>query len=130
MERIKNLQMEVALHRKKNEASYKAALAGSEWILMDFIYLFLRGWKNGIQLVFLTVVLDLLPKKMVLSATVPKEFHFNTNTRSKTTTSTTSDHKEVDFISQLRKATSPVSIVHLYLTGYRLWLLITDPEPV
>lgn len=30
MERIKNLQREVALHRMQNEASYKAALAGSE----------------------------------------------------------------------------------------------------
>ncbi len=30
LERIRNLQKEVALHRKKNEASYKAALAGSE----------------------------------------------------------------------------------------------------
>uniref|UniRef100_A0A3Q3X5K1 Uncharacterized protein n=1 Tax=Mola mola TaxID=94237 RepID=A0A3Q3X5K1_MOLML len=82
LERIKNLQMEVALHRKKNEASYKAALAGNP-----------------------------PPKKMVLSATVPKEFHFNTNTRAKTNTSTTSDHKEVDFISQLRKATSPAKAI-------------------
>lgn len=30
LQRIRNLQKEVALHRKKNEASYKAALAGSE----------------------------------------------------------------------------------------------------
>lgn len=31
LERIKNLQKEVALQRKKNEASYKAALAGSKY---------------------------------------------------------------------------------------------------
>lgn len=78
LERIRNLQREVALHRKKNEASYKAALAG-----------------------------DALPQKMVLSATVPKEFHFNTNTRSKTVTSSSAAHKEVDFMSQLRKPSSP-----------------------
>lgn len=30
LERIKSLQKEVALHRKRNEASFKAALAGSE----------------------------------------------------------------------------------------------------
>ncbi|KAI4823259.1 hypothetical protein KUCAC02_011856 [Chaenocephalus aceratus] len=47
MERIRTLQNEVALHRKQNEASYKAALAGNP-----------------------------PPKKMVLSATVPQEFHF------------------------------------------------------
>ncbi|XP_034551521.1 targeting protein for Xklp2 isoform X2 [Notolabrus celidotus] len=78
LERIKTLQREVALHRKKNEASYKAALAG-----------------------------DQLPKKMVLSATVPQEFHFNTNTRSKAAASANAAHREVDFISQLRKPSSP-----------------------
>ncbi|TKS77015.1 Targeting protein for [Collichthys lucidus] len=78
LERIRNLQKEVALHRKKNEASYKAALAG-----------------------------NVPPKKMVLSATVPKEFHFNTNTRVKATASSSTAHKEVDFITQLRKPSSP-----------------------
>ena len=34
MERIRILQSEVALHRRKNEASYKAALAGSESTLL------------------------------------------------------------------------------------------------
>ncbi|XP_061600683.1 targeting protein for Xklp2-like [Cololabis saira] len=77
MERIRTLQREVALHRKKNEASYKAALAG-----------------------------DTLPKKMVLSTTVPKDFHFNTDTRIKASASNTA-HKEVDFINQLRKPSSP-----------------------
>ncbi|KAG7521035.1 hypothetical protein JOB18_041252 [Solea senegalensis] len=79
LERIRNLQKEVALHRKKNEASYKAALAGNP-----------------------------PPKKTVLSTTVPKEFHFNTDTRVKTTTSSSSAQREVDFMSQLRKPSSPV----------------------
>ncbi|XP_016891109.1 targeting protein for Xklp2 isoform X1 [Cynoglossus semilaevis] len=78
LERIRNLQREVALHRKKNEASYKAALVGNP-----------------------------LPKKMVLSTTVPKEFHFFTDTRLKTNPSTNTAHKEVDFMSQLRKPSSP-----------------------
>lgn len=54
-------------------------------------------------------VLDPPPKKMVLTATVPKEFNFNTNTRVKATTSSNTAHKEVDFITQLRKPSSPVS---------------------
>ncbi|XP_049437622.1 targeting protein for Xklp2 [Epinephelus fuscoguttatus] len=78
LERIRNLQKEVALHRKKNEASYKAALAGNP-----------------------------PPKKMALSVTVPKEFNFNTKTRAKATTSSNTSHKEVDFITQLRKPSSP-----------------------
>ncbi|KAM6924448.1 targeting protein for Xklp2, partial [Xenentodon cancila] len=78
LERIRNLQREVALHRRKNEASYKAALAG-----------------------------DTLPKKVVLSTTVPKDFHFNTDTRIKPAASTNAAHKEVDFIQQLRKPSSP-----------------------
>uniref|UniRef100_A0A672YIN7 TPX2 microtubule nucleation factor n=1 Tax=Sphaeramia orbicularis TaxID=375764 RepID=A0A672YIN7_9TELE len=78
LERIRNLQKEVALQRKRNEASYKAALAGNP-----------------------------PPKKMALSTTVPKEFHFSTDTRMKTTSTSSSDHKEVDFIAQLRKPASP-----------------------
>ncbi|KAL1021337.1 hypothetical protein UPYG_G00011940 [Umbra pygmaea] len=58
MERIKALQKEVADQRKKNEASYKAALAGSH-----------------------------LPKKLALSTTVPKEFNFSTDGRVKAGTS-------------------------------------------
>ncbi|KAI3357461.1 hypothetical protein L3Q82_015497 [Scortum barcoo] len=81
LERIRNLQKEVALHRKKNEASYKAALAGNP-----------------------------PPKKMVLSTTVPREFHFNTNNRTKATTSNAA-HKEVDFMAQLRKPSSPAKAV-------------------
>ncbi|KAF0036519.1 hypothetical protein F2P81_011831 [Scophthalmus maximus] len=79
LERIRNLQKEVAQHRKKNEASYKAALAGNP-----------------------------PPKKAALSTTVPKEFHFNTDTRVKATASSSTAHKDVDFISQLRKPSSPV----------------------
>ncbi|XP_076023080.1 targeting protein for Xklp2 isoform X2 [Genypterus blacodes] len=77
LERIRNLQKEVALHRKKNEASYKAALAGNP-----------------------------PPKKMALSTTVPKEFNFRTDTRVNTATASNTDHKEVDFINQLRKPSS------------------------
>uniref|UniRef100_A0A3Q3FJS0 TPX2 microtubule nucleation factor n=1 Tax=Labrus bergylta TaxID=56723 RepID=A0A3Q3FJS0_9LABR len=78
LERIRKLQQEVVLHRKKNEASYKAALAGNP-----------------------------PPKKMVLSATVPKEFHFNSNTRSKTAAASNAAHREVDYAAQLRKPSSP-----------------------
>uniref|UniRef100_A0A3Q4GS98 TPX2 microtubule nucleation factor n=1 Tax=Neolamprologus brichardi TaxID=32507 RepID=A0A3Q4GS98_NEOBR len=77
LERIRNLQKEVALHRKKNEASYKAALAGNP-----------------------------PPKKTFLSTTVPKDFHFSTDTRVKSSTSCNTE-KEVDFVSQLRKPSSP-----------------------
>ncbi|XP_034447308.1 targeting protein for Xklp2-like [Hippoglossus hippoglossus] len=79
LERIRNLQKEVALHRRQNEASYKAALAGNP-----------------------------PPKKVVLSMTVPKEFNFTTDNRIKATTSSSTADKEVDFISQLRKHSSPV----------------------
>nr|XP_046253926.1 targeting protein for Xklp2 isoform X2 [Scatophagus argus] len=82
LERIRNLQKEVALHRKKNEASYKAALAGNP-----------------------------PPKKMALSATVPKEFHFSTTTRAKAASSSNTTHKDVDFITQLRKPSSPAKAV-------------------
>ncbi|XP_029013201.1 targeting protein for Xklp2 isoform X2 [Betta splendens] len=82
LERIRNLQKEVAMHRKKNEASYKAALAGNP-----------------------------PPKKQVLSTTVPKEFHFNTDTRIKGTSSSNTSRKEIDFASQLRKPASPAKAV-------------------
>ncbi|MEQ2235396.1 hypothetical protein ILYODFUR_001961 [Ilyodon furcidens] len=78
LERIRSLQREVALHRKKNEASYKAALAGNP-----------------------------PPKKMVLSVTVPKDFHFNTESRIKAPVSSNTSQKEVDFIHQLRQPSSP-----------------------
>ncbi|XP_011619069.1 targeting protein for Xklp2 [Takifugu rubripes] len=77
LERIRNLQKEVALQRKKNEASYKAALAG-----------------------------NLLPEKRVLAVTIPKEFHFKTNNQSKDTTSSNTSQKESDFVLQLRKPTT------------------------
>lgn len=72
MERIKTLQQEVADHRRKNEASYKAALAGIP-----------------------------PPKTLVLSTTIPKEFHFSTDSRVKVRSSTADD--EVNFKAQLRK---------------------------
>ncbi|XP_062247865.1 targeting protein for Xklp2-B-like isoform X2 [Platichthys flesus] len=78
MERIRILQKEVALHRRQNEASYKAALAGNP-----------------------------PPKKVALSTTVPKEFNFTKDNRIKATTSSSTADKEEDFISQLRKPSSP-----------------------
>ncbi|KAJ8016369.1 hypothetical protein DPEC_G00006490 [Dallia pectoralis] len=54
IERIRTLQKEVADQRKRNEASYKAALAGSQ-----------------------------LPKRLAISTTVPKEFNFSTDGRVK-----------------------------------------------
>uniref|UniRef100_A0A8C7MAN7 TPX2 microtubule nucleation factor n=1 Tax=Oncorhynchus kisutch TaxID=8019 RepID=A0A8C7MAN7_ONCKI len=54
MERIKTLQKEVADQRKRNEASYRAAMAGSQ-----------------------------PPKKLALATTVPKEFNFSTDGRVK-----------------------------------------------
>ncbi|XP_034731719.1 targeting protein for Xklp2 [Etheostoma cragini] len=77
LERIRLLQSEVALHRRRNEASYKAALAGNP-----------------------------PPKKMLLSGTVPKEFNFNTSSRTKAPASSSDAQKEVDFILQLRKPSS------------------------
>ncbi|XP_034029032.1 targeting protein for Xklp2 [Thalassophryne amazonica] len=74
LERIRTLQQEVALHRKKNEASYKAALAGIP-----------------------------PPKKLVLSTTIPQEFHFSTDSRVKAAPASDTAHKEFDFVSQLRK---------------------------
>ncbi|XP_053281814.1 targeting protein for Xklp2-B isoform X2 [Pleuronectes platessa] len=79
LERIEILQKKVALHLRQNEASYKAALAGNP-----------------------------PPKKVALSTTVPKEFNFTTDNRIKATTSSSTADKEVDFISQLRKPSSPV----------------------
>lgn len=74
LERIRNLQKEVALRRKRNEASYKAALAG-----------------NPPQ------------KKMALSTTVPEEFHFNTDTRARAASSTSAGHDEADSAPHARR---------------------------
>ncbi|XP_041712042.1 targeting protein for Xklp2-like isoform X3 [Coregonus clupeaformis] len=60
MVHIKTLQKEVADQRKRNEVSYKAALAGSQ-----------------------------LPKKLALATTVPKEFNFSTDGRVKAGTAST-----------------------------------------
>lgn len=78
LERIEALQKEVAEQRRKNEASYRAALAGSHPV-----------------------------KKQVLSTTIPKEFNFRTDSRLKNHKDGVSavDHsyKETTFTSQLRK---------------------------
>ncbi|XP_072553136.1 targeting protein for Xklp2 isoform X2 [Salminus brasiliensis] len=75
LERIEALQKEVAEQRKRNEASYKAALAGSH-----------------------------PPKKQVLSTTIPKEFNFRSDGRLKNQADVTdASYKERNFASQLRK---------------------------
>uniref|UniRef100_A0A671MU02 TPX2 microtubule nucleation factor n=1 Tax=Sinocyclocheilus anshuiensis TaxID=1608454 RepID=A0A671MU02_9TELE len=78
LERIEALQKEVAEQRRKNEASYRAALAGSQ-----------------------------LPKRHVLSTTIPKEFNFRSDSRLKNHTdggsAVDNSYREVDFTSQLRK---------------------------
>ncbi|XP_026800904.3 targeting protein for Xklp2 isoform X1 [Pangasianodon hypophthalmus] len=75
LERIEALQKEVAEQRKRNEASYRAALAGSQ-----------------------------PPKKHVLSSTIPKEFNFHSDNRVKSHTEVSENsYKECDFTSQLRK---------------------------
>uniref|UniRef100_A0A673MYZ2 Targeting protein for Xklp2-B-like n=1 Tax=Sinocyclocheilus rhinocerous TaxID=307959 RepID=A0A673MYZ2_9TELE len=78
LERIEALQKEVAEQRRKNEASYRAALAGSQ-----------------------------LPKKHVLSTTIPKEFNFRSDSRLKNHmdggSAEDNSYKEVNYTSQLRK---------------------------
>ncbi|XP_026881617.2 targeting protein for Xklp2 isoform X1 [Electrophorus electricus] len=75
MERIEALQKEVAEQRRRNEASYRAALAGSQ-----------------------------PPKKQVLSTTIPKEFTFCSDSRLKNQNDVSdASYKEIDFTSQLRK---------------------------
>uniref|UniRef100_A0A671SD17 Targeting protein for Xklp2-B-like n=1 Tax=Sinocyclocheilus anshuiensis TaxID=1608454 RepID=A0A671SD17_9TELE len=75
LERLERLQKEVAEQRRKNEASYRAALA--------------------------------LPKKHVLSTTIPKEFNFCSDSRLKNHmdggSAEDNSYKEVNFTSQLRK---------------------------
>ncbi|KAI1890290.1 hypothetical protein AGOR_G00152220 [Albula goreensis] len=76
VEQIQNMQKEVAEHRKRNEASFRAAVAGSQ-----------------------------PARKPALSTTVPLEFHFRTDDRLKQHADghQESAYKEVDFNSQLRK---------------------------
>ncbi|TSP79456.1 Targeting protein for Xklp2-B [Bagarius yarrelli] len=78
LERIEALQKEVAEQRKRNEASYKAALAGSQ-----------------------------PPKKQTLSSTIPKEFNFHSDNRLKNHTDVSeASYKEFDFTTQLRSNSS------------------------
>lgn len=84
LERIKSLQKEVAEQRKRNEASYKAAMAGSQ-----------------------------PPRKVGLSTTVPKEFNFSTDGRIKASSASTDvSQKEVDFTAQLRRHPSSPAKAH------------------
>ncbi|XP_056609340.1 targeting protein for Xklp2-A-like isoform X2 [Triplophysa dalaica] len=77
LQRIETLLKEVAEQRRKNEASYKAALAGCQ------------------------------PPKQVMSTTIPKEFNFHSDNRLKNHTDRSSaedsSYKEINFTSQLRK---------------------------
>ncbi|XP_072305427.1 targeting protein for Xklp2 [Eucyclogobius newberryi] len=81
LERMKKLQKEVALHRKKNEASYKAALAGNP-----------------------------PAKSVAFTTTVPREFTFETDSRINSTSSS-NVAKDVNFVDQLRKPGSPSKAV-------------------
>nr|XP_015220521.1 PREDICTED: targeting protein for Xklp2 [Lepisosteus oculatus] len=76
LEKIHSLQKEVAEQRKKNETTFKAAIAGSQ-----------------------------PAKKTVIPHTVPVDFHFRTDDRIKPHGDHQSDasYKEVDFAAQLRK---------------------------
>lgn len=120
----------MALQRKKNEASYKAALAGGEWTNTVQIVdneasqlelcrctrvlnayrdtLMLQSRLVPLHLSFVLIV-DRLPEKRVLAVTIPEEFDFKTNNQSKGTTSSNTSQKEFDFVLQLRKPTTSVS---------------------
>lgn len=97
------------------------------WWGLLFSWAEFNKFTNIFKLDWLTVitVTDVLPQKIVLAATVPEEFHFNTNTRSKAVASTSTAHKEVDFMSQLRKPSSPVSI-YLQEWCVKTWVLMRN----
>lgn len=108
LERIRNLQKEVALHRRKNEASYKAALAGSESLQAQRKRLAGPGViPKGSDL-----LVEPLPEKTLLSVTVPKEFHFQTTHPPKgpsSSSSSSTGQKGSDDGLQRRKPPTPVS---------------------
>ncbi len=128
LERIEVLQNEVAEQRRKNEASYRAALAGSESLAKLFSVLN----ESNAAFFFCNAILigcscwfkGQLPKKHVLSTTIPKEFNFHSDSRLKNhpdgVSAVDNSYKEVDFTSQLRKhPSSPVSTV----TRMSSWIL-------
>ncbi len=78
-------------------------------MLLAFFFKYKYGFRLTGGKKRFNLISDPPPKKMVLSATVPKEFHFNTDARVKATSSSSAAHKDMDFISQLRKPSSPVS---------------------
>ncbi|KAK1801919.1 hypothetical protein P4O66_022560, partial [Electrophorus voltai] len=125
MERIEALQKEVAEQRRRNEASYRAALAGSEYAMHCYLTV-----DRSPTLTALTGVSDAAsgagyewalvrwgdwaaqsnlgtcqpPKKQVLSTTIPKEFTFCSDSRLKNQNDVSdASYKEIDFTSQLRK---------------------------
>ncbi|KAJ8370776.1 hypothetical protein SKAU_G00108040 [Synaphobranchus kaupii] len=74
LEYIQTLQKEVAEHRKKNEASCRAAIAGSQ-----------------------------PARKPAMSTTIPVDFHFHTDERVKQNAHSTSHREAVQFSAQLRR---------------------------
>lgn len=106
MVHIKTLQKEVADKLKRNEASYRAALAGSKYPLLSSYECSVAS-HHGLRGIS-SCHSGQLPKKLALATTVPKEFNFSTDGRVKAGTAST--HREVDFTAQLRKhPSSPVS---------------------
>uniref|UniRef100_A0A671SCY6 Targeting protein for Xklp2-B-like n=1 Tax=Sinocyclocheilus anshuiensis TaxID=1608454 RepID=A0A671SCY6_9TELE len=110
LERLERLQKEVAEQRRKNEASYRAALAALESLAnyllflmraLHFFFLYVFNW------LFLCCFKGQLPKKHVLSTTIPKEFNFCSDSRLKNHmdggSAEDNSYKEVNFTSQLRK---------------------------
>ncbi|XP_064420681.1 targeting protein for Xklp2 isoform X2 [Latimeria chalumnae] len=77
LEKMQQLQQEVAEHRRKNEESYKAAIAGEAPAV----------------------------RKVVIPATKPVDFHFRTDERIKQHGEAKSEepYKEVNFTSELRR---------------------------
>ncbi len=135
LERIEVLQKEVAEHRRKNEASYRAALAGSESLARLFSVLndesnaalFFKMWLFFFFIGCSYCFKGQLPKKHTLSTTIPKEFNFHSDSRLKNHTdggsAVDNPYKEMDFTSQLRKhPSSPVSTV----TRISSWLMLLD----
>lgn len=119
LERIEALQKEVAEQRRKNEASYRAALAGSE----SLVKLFTMDCDTKVFVcvnIFIYFHKGHPVKKQVLSTTIPKEFNFRTDSRLKNHKDGVSavdySYKETTFTSQLRKhPSSPVSTIYRML---------------
>lgn len=122
LERIEALQKEVAEQRKRNEASYRAALAGSECAALFASTKPFFPVATSRRRTYLTVFKGQPPKKHALSSTIPKEFHFRSDSRVKNHSEVSdASYKECDFTSQLRKhPASPVSIISYLKAGLNI----------